>query len=279
MGPIRPERIAATRWATLLLLLISPACARPSSDTSLPHQAAQQALRHGALDEALSHIERGMTAAGTDPDAPAVHELRLLHAEILLAKPDLAGAAALVAIPIPDRAEYATLQPRHRYVRARLELARGEVKEALATLQSIEELDLHQPDVHLDAEVLAGQALLRLGRWDEGETRLRAILDEAQRRGDRYRQLLALNNLGMRFVNQRRFDEALPWFSRLQSFTDLEQTSVYAASLNNAGLSYARLGNFDRALEFQHRAVALQERRGTAGPYEQALGELGHGRS
>ena len=79
----------------------------------------------------------------------------------------------------------------------------------------------------------------------------------------------------MRFVNQRRFDQALSWFTRVMSFNDLQQMLVYGASLNNAGLSYARLGDFERAVEIQQRAVALQERRGAAGPYEQALGELG----
>ena len=46
-------------------------------------------------------------------------------------------------------------------------------------------------------------------------------------------------------------------------------------SLNNAGACYARLGQFERALEMQRRAVALHEKRGAASPYEQALGELG----
>ena len=123
--------------------------------------------------------------------------------------------------------------------------------------------------------MLTGQVLLRLRRLEDAETRLRRTLKEAEQHQDRYRQMLVLNNLGMRFVNQRRFDEALPWFSRVLMFDDLEATTVYAVSLTNAGLCYARLGDFERALDVQHRAVALQERRGAAGPHEQALGELG----
>src|SRR5687768_17818122 len=80
-----------------------------------------------------------------------------------------------------------------------------------------------------------GQALLRLGRLEEGEKRLRTALDTAERRGDRYRQMLALNNLGMRFLNQRRLDEAVPWFTRVVAFSDLQDTSVYAFALNNVG--------------------------------------------
>jgi tetratricopeptide (TPR) repeat protein len=274
MAPTLPESCNATTWAIVLLLLIATACSRTATDETT-FAAAQQALRRGALDEARSHVEHGMKTAGADRETPAFYQFRLLQAEILLAKPDVAAAAALLDSPIPDRAEFAPLRPRQRYVRARLEVARGQLEQALATLNSIEDLQPPQTDVRLDAEVLAGQALLRLGRGDEAEMRLKSILDEAQRRGDRFRQALAMNNLGMRFVNQRRFDQALAWFTSVLALTDLEQMLVYAASLNNAGLSYARLGDFDRAVEIQQRAVALQERRGATGPYEQALGELG----
>ena len=255
----------------LALLLIASACGSSSLDSSFT--AAQDAVRRGAFDEALSHIDRATTAARSDLDNPVVHRLRLLRAEILLAKPDLPGAAALVNTPIPETPGLASSRARQRYVRARLEVAQGQLKQALTTLESMKLLN-PEPELELDVEVLAGQVLMRLGRLEEAETRLKRTLDEAERRHDRYRQMLALNNLGMRFLNQRRFDEALSWFTRVLAFEDLAETSAFAASLNNAGACYARLGNFERALEVQQRAVALQERRGAA-PYEQALGELG----
>jgi CHAT domain-containing protein len=275
MARIRRDGRCPTRWRwpLLLLLLLLGACGR-ASDQRPPYEAAEEALRRGAIDEALSHVDRGVTAIGADRNTPAAHGLRLLRAEILLAKPDVAGASALLDASIPDGAEFQALQPRIRYVQARLEIARGQLKQALSTLESIDVFD-HEQDVDLDVGVLAGQALLRLGRLDEGERRLRTTLEAAERRGDRYRQMLALNNLGMRFVNQRRVDEALPWFNRVIAFTDLEDTSVYAFALNNAGACYARLGLFEQALNLQQRSVALQERRGTAGPYGQAVGELG----
>lgn len=273
MAPIRRDHRFPTRWAWLLLLLLVGACGR-ASDRTPPDEDAEQALRRGAIDEALGHVDRGIAAVGADRETPAAYKLRLLRAEILLAKPDVAGAAALLDASMPDRPEFQALRPRFRYVQARLEIARGQVKQALATLESIDEPNQEQ-HVDLDVGVLAGQALLRLGRLDEGEKRLRATLDTAERQGDRYRQMLALNNLGMRFVNQRRVDEALPWFTRVIAFTDLQDMAVYAFALNNAGACYARLGHFEQALELQQRSVALQERRGAAGPYGQAVGELG----
>jgi len=77
-------------------------------------------------------------------------------------------------------------------------------------------------------------------------------------------------------LTRNRFDEALGWFEQAQAFSDLEDTAVYAAALNNAGVCYARLGDFDRAVAAQTRAVGLHQKRGVSALYEQALGELGN---
>ena len=72
-----------------------------------------------------------------------------------------------------------------------------------------------------------------------------------------------------------RFDDALPQFERVLSFNDLEHTRIYAAALNNAGICLARLGQFDKALALQQRAVEIHERSGRRLELMQALGELG----
>lgn len=257
------------------LLLLAAACGGSPTDSTPPYEAAQQSLRRGALEEARSHVARGIGATTPERDTPATRQLRLLDAEILLAKPDIDGAAAIAALPIPDRGEFAPLQARHRYVLARLEVARGQLDQALETISSIDGVEAAPIETRLDAGVLAGQAFIRLGRWTDAETRLRAVADEAQAHGDRYRLALAFNNLGMRLLYLRRLDEALGWFTRVLSMKDFEQTSVYGLSLNNAGACHTRLGQFERALELQQRAVALHEARGAAAPLEQALGELG----
>ncbi len=272
MAATLPDSGAAIRWL-VALLLVAPACSQSSNNSARPFESAQQALRRGALDEALSHVARGVAATDTDRQTPAIHQLRLLQVEILVAKPDLNAAAALLETPVPDGPEFAALRARERYMRARVEVGRAQLKQALATLATIDDLDPPQ-DVHIDAEVLAGQALLRLGRVEEGQARLKKVLEEAERRGDRYRQVLALNNLGMSLVRNRP-DEALSWFQRVLSFQDLAEMSVYGTAMNNAGACFARLGHLERAVAIQKEAVSMQERRGAAGPYEQALGELG----
>ena len=129
------------------------------------------------------------------------------------------------------------------------QVARGQLADALITADAAQALaGMDADDVRIDAGVLAGQLLFRLGRTDEAEERLKSAVASAGERNDRYRQVLALNNLGMGAVVRSRFGEALPWFEQVLAFDDLAGTSVYATALNNAGLCYARLGDFDRAV-------------------------------
>jgi CHAT domain-containing protein/tetratricopeptide (TPR) repeat protein len=238
-------------------------------------EAAQQALRRGAIDEALSTIDRVQRRLDTDPGSVEAHQSRLLRTEILISKPDIAGASALLDTGVPEGERFTRLRARDRYLRARLQLTRGQLQQALVAADQVRTLAAESDDTGLDAEILAGQILLRLGKSDDGEARLRTAVIRAGQVDDRYRQVLALNNLGMGFVVRSRYDEALPWFQRVLTFEDLASTSVYAAAMSNAGLCLARLGDFDRAVATQKRAVALHESRGAAAPLEQALGELG----
>ena len=74
---------------------------------------------------------------------------------------------------------------------------------------------------------------------------------------------------------RNRFDEALPWFERVLAYDDLERTRIYGASQNNAGICFARLGQFDRAVAAQQRAVEIHDRSGRKTELMQAVGELG----
>jgi CHAT domain-containing protein/tetratricopeptide (TPR) repeat protein len=103
---------------------------------------------------------------------------------------------------------------------------------------------------------------------------VQAVLAQAASSGDRYRQALALNDLGMARFKRNRYDEALVWFERVLGLPGVGQFSIYAKALNNAGACYARLGQFEKAVEVQRRAVALHEH-GSRAAYEEALGELG----
>jgi CHAT domain-containing protein/Tfp pilus assembly protein PilF len=128
----------------------------------------------------------------------------------------------------------------------------------------------------MDIGVLTGQVRLRLGRWDEAEAGLRESLARAEGAGDRYRQALVLNNLGLARRIRNRWDEALPFFEGVLALDDLERFTVYGAALTNAGMCYSRLGQFDRAIPMQQRSVAKYAKSAVRGDYERALGELGN---
>jgi CHAT domain-containing protein/Tfp pilus assembly protein PilF len=238
-------------------------------------EAASLAMRRGELVEALNHADRGLASVPSTLQSDRAWRLRLLRAEILLAKPDLKNALAALEQPVPDDAALAALRARHRYLVARSEVVQGRLTDALQALDDVGRLAPDERDLQLDAEVLGGQVRLRLGRWTEAESRLTTAVEQASAAGDRYREVLALNNLGMGKVLRSRCDEALSWFERVLAFEDLDQMLVYLGAMTNAGGCYARLGQFDRAVALQERAVALHRRRGSATYHEQALGELG----
>ena len=131
-------------------------------------------------------------------------------------------------------------------------------------------------DAVLDVEVLDAQIRLRLGEWSEAESRLNAVAARASAAGSRYHEAVAFHNLGMGKFVRSRYDEALSWFERVLSFADLREFSVYGIALYNAGICYARLGMFDRAVEIQRRAVVIQERHGATARLQEALGSLGN---
>ena len=101
-------------------------------------------------------------------------------------------------------------------------------------------------------------------------------MTRASSHNDKHHTAVALNNLGMARVVRNRFDEALPYFERVLTMTSLGDDIAYGTSLTNAGLCYARLGDFDRAIALQRRAVSTHETRSFRQYLLQALGELGN---
>ena len=265
------------RVLAIVALLIATACGRDAeSDPAAIHAAARQALLEGRLQVAEELTTRGLAIAADAPaHAPA---LRLLNAEILLMQRDVAGASRVIDAALPQGPQFDGLDARRRYLvgyremmSARFEQAAGTLEDAVARATRA-----GATDVALDADILAGQALFRMGAWDEAEKRLVRARALARSVGDRSREAGALGNLGMGQRVRERFDGALTYFDQILEFRELETHLSYATALSNAGLCLARLGELDRALELQTRAVQLLESRNVPLYLEQALGELGH---
>jgi tetratricopeptide (TPR) repeat protein len=264
------------RIAAVLALWSIAACGATSErELDRTFDAATLTMRRGELTAALDGADRALALTASQPESQSAWKVRLLRAEILLAKPDLPQALPLLAQPLPDAPQFAPLRARQKYLVARSQVLQGRLPDALGSLDEVARLAPDDRELQLDAEVLGGQVRLRLGRWSDAESRLGSAAAEARKRGDHYREVLALNNLGMGMVVRNRCDEALTWFERVLSFQDLSEMLVYSGALNNAGACYARLGQFDRAVSLQERAVAMHRQRGAATYHEQALGELG----
>jgi CHAT domain-containing protein/Tfp pilus assembly protein PilF len=267
----------ASRFLAVVALLIATACGPdPESDPAAIHAAARQALLEGRLEAAGELTTRGLALAGdTSANAAA---LRLLNAEILLMRRDVRGASRAIDAPLPQGPQFDGLEARRRYLVGYREMMSARFEQAAATLEDAvaRATRAGATDVALDADILAGQALFRMGTWDEAEKRLVRARELARSVGDRAREAGALGNLGMGQRVRERFDAGLTYFEQILEFRQLETHLSYATALSNAGLCLARLGELDRALELQTRAVELLESRNVPLYLEQALGELGH---
>jgi tetratricopeptide (TPR) repeat protein len=248
---------------------------RPDVRFARQFQEGKQALRDGQTARALTLADEGVRDSPSDAGSAWRWTFRILQAEASVAALDLSKARPALDATIPGGPDFDNLRGRQEYLRGRATLLAGNLPAALAGLERAVTLAPSDTELRLDVEVLAGQIRMRLGRWDEAESKLGAVVAETTRTGDTYHQALALNNIGMGYVVRSRFDEALPRFEQIFRISGLDDTTVYAAALNNAGICYARLGQFDRAVTLQRRAVALNEKAGRRSEYEQSVGELG----
>ncbi|HKB13865.1 MAG TPA: CHAT domain-containing tetratricopeptide repeat protein [Vicinamibacterales bacterium] len=262
------------RGLVLVLLLIPTGCSwRTERRLASLFDEATFATRSDELSRAKTIAERG--AALSRPDSEWLWKFRLLRGEVLLLQRQPGELPALVSATLPPGPAFDPLRARQLYVAALLQRSQNRFADALATLERARPLASRARDVRFDIARLDGQLRMRLGQWADAEARLNAFVAEAAAAGDRFQQARALNDLGMGSFVRGRWDEALPRFERVVAFNDLEPLSIYAAALLNAGMCYARLGEFDRAVALQRRSVQLQADRGRRAYLAQALGELG----
>jgi CHAT domain-containing protein len=257
----------------LALAAVSACATDPQRELESNLQAARTSIRRGELVEARARVDRAL--AKTQSDSEAGWRLRLLRGEILLLQSQPAEVVGLVATPLPPDPRFNPLRAQQKYLEARLMVAKNQLADAQRMLETARQLGPTAP-LQLEIAELAGQLEMRLSHWSVADARLQDVAARAGAAGDRYLQARALNDLGMGDLVRQRWDEALQWFTRVLSFTDLDKFTVYAAALSNAGSCYARLGEFDRALELQRRAVSLHAGRGPRLDFVVALGELGN---
>jgi CHAT domain-containing protein len=268
------------RVALIAALVISAqwvsAC-RSQSQLQPLFDTATAALWRGEMSKARGLAEQGVHQSG-QPDSVWGWKFRLLRAEIALVGGERVDVASTVAADVPRAAEYSWIRAKQKYLEAQLKVVQGRAADALPILDEANRLAdvASASDIALDTQALRGQVLSRLRRWSDADATLNALAERAKQGRDRYREAVALLNLGMNRLVRNRFDEAMLFFDRVVSFSDLSSQLVYAGALINAGISHARLGEFDQALDLLQRAVRSHEERGSRVYLQQALGEMGN---
>jgi tetratricopeptide (TPR) repeat protein len=231
-------------------------------------------MRRGELDAARTLAERAVDLTRHEPDSEWARRFNLLLGEVLIRKHDLPEARRVLSPDLPHGARFDLLNARRQFLHGWLQLLDQKQQDATVTLRRARALAPAAGDLRLDIDVLDGVIHLQSRRTQEGESLLQDVLRAATAQGDRYHQAVALLNLGYGQLVQRRYDAALTWLEQALALTDLSDLTVYADALNNAGICYSRLGQFDRAAAAQQRAVDRHER-GARREYQQALGQLG----
>ncbi|MGE0460472.1 MAG: CHAT domain-containing protein [Vicinamibacterales bacterium] len=259
----------------LAIVAASLRCAPSEATLARQYESAEFELRRGRLTAAQALAEQGVSRTSDAPASEWAWRFRLLVADILTAKLETPRALEVLQAPVPDDPKLAAVRARQKFLLARVRVSQGDLKAATALVDEALPMASGDPQLALDIEiVLKSQLLYRSAKWAEAEALLNGAVTRAAAAGDTFRQAMALNNLGMGLVIRNRFDEALPYFERILSLTDLDGTSIYGAALNNAGVCYARLGQFERAVASQRKAITVHEH-GRQRDYLQAVGELG----
>jgi CHAT domain-containing protein len=237
-------------------------------------EQARLSLRRGEFAEARRLAEHGQKLS-LNVDAAWSWRFRLLGAEAAILSRNFAEAAPITQASLPAAHEFDVLRARQKYLAARVSAATGQLETAHRLLGDARPLAAIRSDVRLEVDHLDGQVLMRLGKWSEAESLLHQVVD-ATDPSDGYHQAIALNDLGMGHVVRSQFDQALPYFERVIAFEELKDFAIYASSLANVGTCYQRLGEFDRAMAVQRRALEIQARRARPEHFVQALGEMGN---
>lgn len=257
-----------------LLLLLAVACSTSRQQPQAQYEAAALLFRQGNLPLAQQRVEASLQK---NPDESEwICKLRLLRAELLLAQGRAKEALPVVEQSVCKGPEDSALRLRRLVARADALSKLDRHSEALALIEQAASR-AGDSDIWLQSQVLKGAILARTSRTSEAEMLLKRVVDLAARENNEYQRAAALINLSFSRIRQYRFDEALGLSKQALEASERAQASRFAAlSHNNLGISYARLGDFERA--GHHRSLAVKSLReiDDRRNLQDALGELGN---
>jgi len=239
------------------LVLLCSSCGRGSPES--PGQDFARALflfHEGNLEQARNQVHLASKRCG--PDLQCRWRLRLLEAEILIYIPRADEARALLFSESPPPGpEFAPLQVRLWMLQGYL-LSFSQEKTGKKLLDQAHQqaLRLGLQNLQIEIEILQGDAL-RSRHAPEARSLFLKARELAVRQNDQYDEAAALNNIGIIFLDERRYDEAIPWFAQaLGPARRVNARPLVTAAFNNLALCHTQLGAYDEALRLRQEALA-----------------------
>ena len=214
------------RHAALIgLLAVSIAACGSRSEQRLQqlYESATAQLWRGELTRATSGAKEGANITSAAPGSPWAWRFTLLDAETRLVGRDVSAASALLNESPPGGPGFEAIAAKHRYLQGQLALLQGRLAEARTILDDAAHLAerASAADVSLEIGAMKGQVLILQRKWEEAESTLSQTIEQARQRRDRYREAVALVNLGGAHLFRNRFDHALQFFERVLALENL----------------------------------------------------------
>ncbi len=238
--------------ASLACALILTAC-RPGDPSAL-YAAAEREQHYGNLDRAVSAAQRGYNAWRSEPSSEWHWRFRLLLADLLLSARTPAEALPLLEERVPSRFERSLECRRQLFLYDAVALTRGD-HAAQPYLEEAGRLAAGDPDLAMETEFRLATGPIDAGQAD---SRLRALLAQAEGRGDHRRVAGILIDIGYLYGTGGRFDQALPFLERSRGIAASQGLRrLLSRALGSLGWCTYRLGELDEALRLTRQADAL----------------------
>ena len=236
----------------LAILFSLPAC-RPA-DPSVLYAAVEHEQYYGSLDRALSAAQRGYDAYRSERSSEWHWRFRLLLADVVLSARTPAEAIPLLEERVPSRFDRGLECRRQLFLYDAVSLSRGD-SAAQPYLLEAERLAAGDPGLAMETEFRRATGPIDPRQAD---SRLRALLAQAETLGDSRRIAGILIDLGYLFGTSGRFDQALPFLERSRRLAESKGLRrLLSRALGSLGWCTYRLGNLDEALRLTRQADAL----------------------
>ena len=262
----------------LFLVLALAGCGRtdrPSAETL--YREAYNLLRSEHYQEASNKTEAGLKRA--PPGSAWYWKLRLLKAEILLAKRQLAQALTALEFQLPEGPQWTAELARYRLRQGDAAFFQNNYPEAGLRLNEAQKLaeSVHAAGLLAEIELRQGTLAVNTQHLTEAESKFQDVRAYADRQGDAYLQVRATGSIGYLLLRSSRFDQAIPWFEKtLAAAKSLGAADSEARAMGNLGGCYYPLGDLDKALHYCEQAESRLERTGNQFENQKWLGIIGN---